>query len=39
MANVEDIAKDAVSAIVEALTGAAPSAAAVTKAIDGSRGK
>lgn len=39
MANVEDIAKDAVSAMVEALTGAAPSAAAVAKAIDGSRGK
>lgn len=39
MANVEDIAKDAVSAIVEQLTGKAPTAAAVTKAINAANGK
>lgn len=39
MGNVEDIARDAVSAIIEQLTGKAPTAAAVTKAITASRGE
>lgn len=39
MANVEDIAKDAVSAMVETLTGKKPTAAAITKAIGAAGGK
>ncbi|MCZ8375958.1 MAG: F0F1 ATP synthase subunit B' [Beijerinckiaceae bacterium] len=39
MGNVEDIAKDAVSAIIEQLSGKAPTAAAVTKAINAARGE
>lgn len=39
MANVEDIAREAVSAMVERLTGKAPSAAAITKAVGSARGE
>jgi F-type H+-transporting ATPase subunit b len=39
MGNVEDIARGAVAAIIEQLTGKAPTAAAVTKAITASRGE
>ncbi len=39
MANVEDIAKEAVSAIVEQLTGKAPTAAAIAKAVGSARGE
>lgn len=39
MANVEDIAKDAASALVERLTGKAPTAAAATKAFAALGGK
>lgn len=39
MANVEDIAKDAVSAMIETLTGKAPTAAAITKAVGATRGE
>jgi F-type H+-transporting ATPase subunit b len=37
MANVDDIAKDAVSAMVETLTGKAPTAAAIGKAVTSAR--
>ncbi len=39
MANVDDIAKDAVSAMVETLTGKAPTAAAIGKAVTSARGE
>jgi F-type H+-transporting ATPase subunit b len=39
MANVEDIAKEAVSAMVEHLTGKAPTAAAIGKAVGAVRGE
>lgn len=39
MANVEDIAKDAVSAMIEQLTGKAPTAAAIAKAVGSARGE
>ncbi|MFY8113565.1 MAG: F0F1 ATP synthase subunit B' [Rhabdaerophilum sp.] len=39
MGNVQDIAKDAVGAMIEQLTGKAPTAAAVTKAITSARGE
>ena len=39
MENVDGIAKDAVAAMVEALTGKAPTAAAVTKAVGAARGE
>ncbi len=39
MGNVEEIARGAVTAIIEQLTGKAPTAAAVTKAITASRGE
>lgn len=39
MANVEDIAKEAVSAMVETLTGKAPTAPAITKAVNAARGE
>jgi F-type H+-transporting ATPase subunit b len=39
MANVTDIAKDAVSAMVETLTGKAPTAAAITKAVGSTHGE
>lgn len=39
MGNVEDIAKEAVAVIVEQLTGKAPAAAAITKAVNAVSGK
>lgn len=39
MGNVEDIAKDAVSAIIEQLSGKAPTAAAVAEAVNAARGE
>ncbi|MCA0401707.1 MAG: F0F1 ATP synthase subunit B' [Proteobacteria bacterium] len=39
MANVEDIAREAVEAMVETLTGKKPTAAAITKAVGAARGE
>lgn len=39
MANVEDVAKDAVSAMIEQLTGKAPTAAAIGKAVGAAGGE